>query len=127
MEQELDIIEIESKGTVYKNLNLKTKKDNKTGGFISGLTVGNYVIVEKLFAEGYKNTKTYNGKEVNSFSCKVIYKGEEVSFWLNEAEHDAFAETGGVGDDIKVTLNSAEYRFKGETKTKFVLAFEDVE
>lgn len=132
MEQELEILEIESKGNVYKNLNLKTKVDRATGGVIPGLTVGNYIIVEKVFPEGYENVRKYKNadgteKEVRSFSCKVIYKGEEASFWLNEQEHNKFASIGGSGDDIKIIMTQADYKFKGETKKKLVADFDLVE
>jgi hypothetical protein len=97
MEQTLDIVE----NGQYKNLNLKPKPLKG----IKGIEPENYVIVEKVFAEGYE----LDGKFGKSYSCKVQYKGEEVTFWLNEKEHDVYKEICGVGDPVKIFLRRESY------------------
>lgn len=86
----------------YLNLQIKPKKG------VGGLTNGNHIVVEKSFADGtpipstlYKNK---DGSPQVSFSCKVKYNGQDVSFFLNEAEHSKFAAIGGIGDKVKITL-----------------------
>lgn len=96
-EQELQII---ANGE-HKNINLKPKLNKG----IAGLEEGNHVIVEKVFAEGYEN----DGKFGKSYSCKVKYKGEEVSFWLTEKEHEVYKTIGGVEDKVKITLTKENY------------------
>ena len=97
MEQELEI----AMNGEYKNLNLKPKPLKG----IKGIEVGNHIVVEKSFAEGYE----FNGKFGPSYSCKVNYKGEEVTFWLNKKEHDVYKDLGGVGDKVKISLNRESY------------------
>ena len=86
----------------YLNLQIKPKKG------VGGLSHGNFIIVEKAFAEGkpipstlYKNK---DGSPQVSFNCGVKYNGQDVSFFLNEAEHAKFAAIGGIGDKVKITL-----------------------
>lgn len=87
----------------YKNIQLKPRKG------VGGLTAGNFIVVEKRFAEGkafpstqYKNK---DGSPQVSYACAVKYEGEDVGFWLNEAEHQLYAAIGGQGDKVKITLN----------------------
>jgi len=123
MEQDLKIIEVGKKdknGNDIKNINLKTRVNKATGEVTQGLTVGNHIIVTKIFAEGYEN----KGASYSSFSCKARYKGEEVSFWLSQKEHDQYKEVGGIDDDIKVTLVSYEYTFNNVKKTATKLVFD---
>lgn len=96
-EQELNIVE---KGS-FKNLHLKP---NVAKG-IEGLEDGNFVIVEKVFAEG---------REVSLpthvfYSCGVRYKDEVVSIVLNPKEHDVYKTLGGAGDRVKITLKKEPY------------------
>lgn len=86
----------------YKNINLKPKLNKG----IPGLDNGNHIIVEKTnFAEGM----AINGKFGTSYSCRVTYRGEEVSFFLNEKEHQQYAQTGDVGDSVKITLTKEPF------------------
>jgi len=113
MEQEL---EIRTNGE-YKNLNLITKferdgqnvklVDGKTIVKEQGLEVGNFVIVEKVFAEG-RDVPSKNAGWSNSFTCKATYLGEEVSFWLKPVEHDQYKDCGGIGDKVKISLIEVE-------------------
>ena len=92
-EQELEI----TQNGEYKNIRLKP---NLVKG-LKGLEYDNYIIVEKTdFAEGME----FNGQFGKSYSCRVTYKDEQVSFWLNEREHTAYKGVGGVGDKVKITL-----------------------
>jgi len=97
MEQEINIVE----NGQYKNINLKPKPMKG----ITGIDNGNYIIVEKVFAEGFEN----EGKFGKSYSCKVRYKDEECSFWLNEKEHAIYGPLGGVGDLIRISLNKESF------------------
>ena len=93
----------------YKNLILKTRYKKNNGNLVivngqkqvetQGLEDGEFIVVQKVFVEGYEN----NGKFGVSFSCKVKYKDEECSFWLNEKEHDAYKVTGGIDDKVKIS------------------------
>ena len=64
VEQDLPITENGN----YKNLHFKARlKDG-----IKGLEVNNFVVVEKLFAEGYENKRKGKGnQEYSFFNCKV--------------------------------------------------------
>jgi hypothetical protein len=86
-------IAIEVRGQ-YKNLN--PKKD---------LTPGNYILVEKLYGEGRRVEKTFSGqtKPSISYNIGVKYKGEEVSFFIKESEHEQFLSAGMVGDTLRIT------------------------
>lgn len=90
----------------YKNIDLKQLQD------------GEYVIVEKKFAEG----RGVQGKFGKTYSCAVTYEGEDVTFWLREKyqEHQRYAETGGVGDKVKVTATE-EKVINPKTKAKILV------
>ena len=62
------------------------------------------------------------------YSCTVDYQGEEVSFVLYEQDHQAFADCGGVGDQVKISVTK-EPRFNKKTGAESlveVLHFERV-
>lgn len=106
MEQDLQIYE----NGQYKNVYLKTRykrngrdlviEGGKKVPEFMGLEDGNHIIVEKVdFAEGNKIEKpTYT-----MFSCKALYKGQEISFVLYERDHINWASAGGVGDKVKIS------------------------
>ena len=100
-------IEITTKGQ-YKNIRPKD------------LDEGNYIIVEKVYAEGYERKsdkyKKADGSPLLSYSCKAIYLGEEVSFFLSEPEHDIYRELGGIGDTIKMIKVEEKYTDKKGVK-----------
>lgn len=125
MEQELEIKKMSIKdkqGNDINNLTLKTRVVKATGEVLQGLKVGNHIIVEKIFAEGYKNDRGI----YSFYSCKAKYKGVEVSFLLNEKEHESYKEAGGIGDKVKISLESYEYTYKNEKKTANKLVFQTV-
>lgn len=94
-------ISITPKGQ-YKNIDLKDI-DN-----------GNFIIVEKVFAEGMRFDKG-SGKDAYSFYVvKVKYLDEEVGFLLYEEPHQEFARAGGIGDRVKITCELREKKKKGE-------------
>jgi len=126
MEQDLDIINTGKKdkaGNEIKNINLKTRLNKATGDVTQGLTVGNFITAEKVFPTGYKNDRG----SYCIYSCKIKYKDEEVSFTLNEKEHNEYKVTGGMGDKVKITLESYEYTYENAKKTATRLVFELVE
>jgi len=126
-EQELNIYETTSKGKQYKNIVLKTKVDKRTGEVKQGLTSGNYIVIEKVFPKGYEN-KVGSGEGAYSwFSCKAVYKGEEVSFPLYTKDHNNYEAVGGMGDKVKISAVSEEYEYKGEKNTRLALSFDLVE
>lgn len=126
MEQDLQVFrtgKTNKAGEEILNLNLKTRVNKSTGEVNAGLTVDNYVVVEKVFAEGYENKKP----SYSFFACKVKYKDEEMSFLLNEKEHEDYKSCGGIGDKVKVTLVSYEYTYQNDKKTATKLVFDLVE
>lgn len=96
---EQDIVITESGG--YSNIDLKPKPLKG----IKGLDNGNYVIVEKVYAEG----RAVDTKYGISYACKVKYKGTEVSFWLKDFEHEKYKTCGGIGDKVKITLSKEPF------------------
>jgi len=121
-EQKLEIVE----NGVFKNLHLKPKLNKG----IKGLDDGNFVIVEKIFAEGYEKVmKEGTPDEYRFYNCKVNYLGEECSFLLYENEHGKFAEQGGIGDKVKITLTKVT-KVNPKTNVEMLvptLSFEKVE
>lgn len=117
-ETSLDITSRESNGREYKNINLKTRLNG--GELVKGLEPNTYIIVQKQFVEGRPIT------QYPLFSCKVIYKGEEVSFVLNEKEHEQYKKIGEVGDNVKISMHQETYTWEGKEKKKAVLTFEKV-
>lgn len=108
-EQILNITEKVGKNNKsYKNINLKD------------ISISNYIIVEKNFAEGLK----VQGKFGDVFSIGVKYKDETVSFWLNAKQHDKYKVIGGMGDKVKIT--AVERRFVNP-KTKITMLLQDYE
>ena len=105
-------------GKEYKNINLKTRVS--AGEVIQGLEPNTFIIVQKKFPEGRPIT------EYPLFSCGVVYNGEDVSFVLNDKEHEEFKKCGGTGDNIKIMLHQEEYEWDGKKKKKAVLTFEKV-
>jgi len=114
-------LEIKENGQ-YKNIELKSKLHKG----IVGLDDGNYVIVEKVFTEGYEfiseRLKDANGDPLKSYSCRVLYGEEntEVSFWLNAREHKIYAELGGIGDKVKIILHK-ETMINPKTGTEMLI------
>lgn len=114
MEGKEQEIPIEEKGQ-YKNIS--PKKD---------LTPGNYIIVEKTFAEGRRIEKQFSGqnKLTISYNVGVKYKDQEVSFFLKEKEHEQFVGVGQVGEKIKIVC--VEKSFVNE-KTRMKMVYNGVE
>lgn len=101
---EQKLVGVETKGKedkVYVNFNLKSKPLKG----IQGIDPGNYIVVKKVFAEG----KEFNGQFGKSYSCRVEHNGVEGSFWLNEKEHAKFKDCGGIGDNVKISLNKEPF------------------
>lgn len=104
-EQKIDIkITTGKNGKEYKNLTLKD------------INIGNYIIVEKQFAEGLK----VKGKFGDVYSIGVKYNDDLCSFWLNEKQHDKYKELGGIGDKLKIT---AKEERATNPKTKVVMLY----
>jgi len=99
MNEEQDLEIVENKG--FKNLQLKP---NVAKG-IAGLEDGNFVIIEKTFAEGREVTMPTH----TFYSCGARYKDTDISFILNPKEHEIYKNTGGVGDRVKITLKKEPY------------------
>jgi hypothetical protein len=112
-------IEITTNEKGYKNINLKEKPLKG----IKGIDDGNYIIVEKIFVEGKEFDNQYGSK---SYSCKVKYSGEDVTFWLSNKEHDKYKTCGGEGDKVKIGLTEEKYinRKTGGKALRGVLSFE---
>ena len=108
-------IEITQNGS-YLNLDLKPKHNQG----IKGLEAGNYVIVEKIYAEAYEIQPKNEGQKP-FYSAKVKYKGQEPTFLLSQAEHDQFKITGGIGDKVKITL-SKESRINPKTNVEMLIS-----
>lgn len=110
-EQELQVATTEKNGKEYNNIFLKPFRGN------TGLEPGNFVIVEKIFVEGFRIGAQYG----DIFSCKAKYKDNEVSFILNPRDHDIYKEIGGIGDNVKITLEE-ETRLNQKTKVKMIVS-----
>lgn len=102
----------------YRNISLKPRKG------VGGLEVGNYTDLTKTYLEGmpivskiYTNSK---GEPTVSYGVKANYSGEEVSFFLNEAEHNLWKQTGGIGDTLRVTMTE-ETVLNRKTNVKMIL------
>lgn len=107
-EQTLEIHTVTGKnGNEYKNIVLKPTKKQRQAG-VEGLKPEHYIIVEKVFPEGFENITVFDGKENKSYSCKVKYGDDEVSFWLNERQHEAYKVLGGEGSQVKITAGLKE-------------------
>lgn len=117
----------------YNNIPLKTKyKRDAKGNLVlddnsekivlqQGLGVGNHIIITKKFAEGKEVTSKFG----SSFACTAGYKGQDVSFFLTELEHQSFAQAGGDGDKIKVSCTKGVNKKNGAEYEK--ITFEKVE
>lgn len=88
------MIQVEKKGK-YLNLNTMALADGDTLIFTK-----NYASCRELAKQSsYDENKTYT-----LYSCQVTYNGEVVSFLLKRKEDaQAFNETGGIGDKVKMT------------------------
>lgn len=97
------------KGT-FQNINLKEKIKVQVGDKMitadsDFVLDGGYIVVEKVYPDGQPRQSNYakaDGTYPNNYSCKVNYAGEEVSFWLDERQHEAYKVLGDVGSKIKV-------------------------
>jgi len=112
---------IEVKGN-FKNISLKQKWDE--GALVKdGLADGDYIIVEKdKYVEGRPVTTNFG----TSYSCGVLYQGEDVSFFLTEDEHAKYKELGGLGDKVKILNLKETFVYQGKEKKKNVLHFSKV-
>ena len=121
MEQKEITLPIQENGQ-YKNLSLKQKWDEGTM-VRTGLGDREFIIVTKGdFNKGHP----INGQYGLSFSCKVKYQDEDVSFFLNEAEHDRYKDIG-AGEPMKIINLKESYVLKGVEKKNNVLHFSLVE
>jgi hypothetical protein len=89
---------------------------------------GDYIIVEKIFAEskGYPgkiSKKDKDGKDTDEksliFPCKVKYDDKEVTLWTYEVgqpSYKDFSECGGAMDKIKITAHEKKYLDKKNSK-----------
>jgi hypothetical protein len=93
-------LEVKTNGN-FKNIDLKPKLHKG----IKGLDNGNHIVVEMMFKEGLKKDGQYGPYYI----MKVLYDEQEVSFFLNEKEHDNFAAVGEVGDKVKITLIKEDF------------------
>ena len=121
MEQKLKVVEIIKGDKVYNNIDLRE------------LDVDNYIIVEKIYAEGMKFpskfTKRVNGKDVEDFtySIGIKYLGENCSAWISSKQHEDYKDCGGVGDKVKISKYKAEVKVKAGDLLVKRLKFEKVE
>ena len=122
IEQKEKTLPIEENGQ-YKNISLKQKWDEGTL-VRDGLADGEYIIVEKTnFVEG----RAVNTQYGTSYSCGVKYNNEDVNFWLDEKEHTKYAETGGLGDKVKILNLKETFIYNKIEKKKNVLHFSVVQ
>ena len=109
-------------GQLLHSLTLKTKVA-KDGSVSQGLSVGDEVIVEKVFAEGFENNKF----DQPSYGCRVIYDDKLCGFFLNAKQHDVYKNVGGAGDKIKIIAYMRDYTYNNEKKQTLDFKFELVE
>lgn len=97
---EKQVLEIKSSGD-FKNVFLKPVKG------VGGVEPGKYVdIVKSKFVETREIVKsTWTG-----YSATFEYNGEEVGcMFFNKEESDAYNQTGGLGDTVRVTATEEPY------------------
>lgn len=120
-------LEVTTNGKGYKTINLKNKygvENNKKIIKVQGIDPDNYAIVTKKYLDGFE----VDGKFGKSYSCKVEYAGEEVSFWLNAKEHEVYSTLGGVDDRIKISCKKETFLNKSGLEVTYdKLFFEKVE
>jgi len=131
------MVDIKENGK-YLNLVVKTKykwdsskkmfefdANNKKIVVDQGLKPDESLEVVKKFAEGREVVTRFG----TSYSCGVEYDGKEVSFWLDEKQHEKYSALGGEGDTVRITCKLETYFDKraGVDKTIEVLFFEKVE
>lgn len=104
-------------------------KTNEQGGksiAVNKLENGESIIVTK---DKYIDGRQASGKYGPCWVCSVNYEDEEVVFFLNkEEEATAFANTGGIGDKVKITMTKEMFTTKtGKDGVRKNLSFEQVE
>lgn len=97
----LEIHRVTKGDNTYNNIVLKPTKKQRDAG-IKGLEPGNFIIVEKIYDEGKELVNTFDGKMFKSYSCRAKYGDEDVSFFLNERQHEAYRVLGAAGSLIKI-------------------------
>lgn len=127
VEQTLKIYESEKinakTGEPYKNIYLKTKLNKMTNTVYEGLTPGNHIIVQKIFAED----KEFPGNGYSSFACNVRYADHEVGFWLYDKDHEKWAACGGADDFVKIEAETYTFTREGKQQQAIGLKFSLVE
>jgi len=100
----------------YRNLDLKenTKTFNpeKNDMDVKYALDGESVILEKTSEGKLIDCKGKDGATWTSALCNAIYEGEEISFFLNEKQYDAYSVLGGIGDKVKVSGESRVWKDK---------------
>ena len=101
---------------------------------------GDSIEFEKIFIEGkaieskFQPMKEVDGKKVvdtskpisYSYSCKVKYSGEEVTFFLKEHDHKNFKACGEAGSKVRLDVKEEKYVFKGQKKIRTILTFTEL-
>lgn len=105
---EIDIVE----NGQYKNIFPKpTMRTLKQG--VTSLKEGESIKVERPFGpipEDWVKKRTFGDTTKESAIAKCVYKGEEVSFFLNSRRDiDNWNEAGGEGDTVLITLNPGNH------------------
>ena len=92
----------------YKNIQLKTFKDipGMAPGESVKLTKGRFATSKSM--EKPKVDPTGKAYIMKMWGCNALYNGEEVSFFLFDAQEAAdFDAAGGVGDELEVVMTLA--------------------
>lgn len=108
MEQDLKIVEVTKGDKTYKNLDLRE------------LDVGNFVVVEKTFAEGLP----IKAKFGTMYSIGIKYKDVLASAFLSDKQHALYKDVGGVGDKVKITKFEEKIKVKAGNMLVNRLRFE---
>jgi hypothetical protein len=114
-EVELEIYTQSWDGGQSKNVDIRAREDNGT----RGLKVGEYIDVEKEFAE---TIETHSTPKYSLHKATVNYKGEEVQITMYGNDARRFNEAGGEGDTVRIRKRKIwdEANERGYSRYEFI-------
>lgn len=104
MESEVKIFETSRNGKTFKNIDLKKGNLEQE---VMPLGIDKYVVVERLREMPLQNKFNPN---MPNYLVIVLYKGEEVSFFMNSKEFESYSKAGEVGDKIRLFHKRQTYQ-----------------
>jgi hypothetical protein len=97
----------------YNNVTLKPKWDKVKKTWIKGIMPGEYATFTKVFEKGMEMPARFTNKDGSpklSYSIRIKdSNGEEVSTFLQQAEHEDFVALGPVGAKFSAMTTKETY------------------